>query len=74
MSYQPIKTGVATLVGGEVQVADTGITANSRIFLTASDDGGTIGIHSFTGSVASGFTINSSNILDTSTVNYLIIY
>lgn len=74
MSYTPFKTGTATLVGGEIQVADTNITANSRIFLTPSDDSGTIGIHSVSGATGSGFTINSSNILDTSVMSYLIVY
>lgn len=69
------KIGSATLSTGAVTVANTSVTANSKIFI---DRQGTsllnIGALSITSVTAgTGFTIGSSNILDSSTVNYLIV-
>lgn len=67
--------GQATLSGGTVTVSTTAVTANSRIFLT--DAGGTITNLGtlYVGTITAGtsFVINSSNILDASLVNWLII-
>ena len=65
------KQGQAVLVAGTVTVANTSVTASSRIFLTHAVVGGTIGIPSI-GTVTAGtsFVINSSNAADTSTINY----
>lgn len=66
--------GTAILVGGTVTVSNTRVTANSRIFLTNEAVGGTIGIISVgTKTAGTSFVINSSNVLDTSTVAWLIV-
>jgi hypothetical protein len=65
------KQGTAVLVAGTVTVANTSVTANSRIFLTSQADGGTPGFLRVTARVAgTSFTITSSNAADTSTVAY----
>lgn len=67
------KQGVATLVGGVIAVANTSVTATSRIMLTSQVDGGTPGfLRVSTRIVGTSFTIQSSNVLDTSTVAYQI--
>lgn len=65
--------GQATLVAGTVTVANTAITANSRIFVTVSTTGGTRGHLSVTKSAGVSFTITSSSGTDTSVVDYHII-
>ena len=65
------KQGVATLVAGAVTVSNTSITANSRIFLTSQEDGGTAGFLRVTArAIAASFTITSSSATDTSLVAY----
>jgi hypothetical protein len=68
------KMGVATLVGGTVTVANTSVTAVSRIFLTT--QGGTltnVSDHYISARTAgTSFTITSLNILDASTIAYII--
>ena len=65
------KQGVATLVAGTVTVANTSITATSRIFLTTQTPGGTPGwLQVSARVVGTSFTILSSNALDTSVVAY----
>lgn len=66
------KQGIATLVAGTVTVANTSVTANSRIFLTGqSDNGGTPGSLRISARVAgTSFTITSSSGADTSVVAY----
>lgn len=67
------KQGVATLVGGTVTVANTSITANSRIFLTSQVDGGAPGYLRVSARVVgTSFTITSGSGTDTSTVAYII--
>lgn len=67
------RAGTATLVAGTVDVANTSVTANSLIFLTVRALGGTIGIPYTSNIVAgTGFTVNSSSILDTSLVSWII--
>jgi hypothetical protein len=65
--------GVATLAAGTVTVNNTRVTANSRIFLTVHTPGGTQGFLSHSISAATSFTINSTSVTETSTVNWLII-
>lgn len=70
------KIGTAVLVAGTVTVADTSVTANSKIFVVAVLVGGTQGILSVpSASIVPGtsFVINSSNAADTSTVLYMIV-
>jgi hypothetical protein len=68
------KMGVATLVAGTVTVANTSVTANSRIFLTSQSDGGTPGWVRVSARVAgTSFTITSSSGADTSVIAYQII-
>lgn len=69
-------TGTAILVGGTVTVSTTAVTASSKIFLTDATTGALTNIGTPTvGTIVSGtsFVINSSNILDTSAVNWWII-
>ena len=68
------RMGVATLVGGVVTVANTSVTANTRIFAFHQTLGGTIGVLYVSAVVAAtSFTITSSNILDTSIISWLCI-
>jgi hypothetical protein len=68
------KMGVATLVAGAATVANTSVTANSRIFVFSQVDGGTPGWLRVSARVAgTSFTITSSSGTDTSTVAYLIL-
>ena len=65
------KQGTATLVAGTVTVANTAVTANSRIFLTGQLLGGTAGGLNVTSRVAgTSFTVTSTNAADTSTFAY----
>jgi hypothetical protein len=65
------KQGTATLVAGSKVVANTSVTANSRIFLTSNADGGTPGFVRVSARTAgTSFTITSSNAADTSTIAY----
>lgn len=68
--------GVATLSGGTVTVSTTAVTASSLIYLTDATTGTLTNIGTPTvGTKTAGtsFVINSSNVLDTSTVNWIII-
>lgn len=67
------KQGTAVLVAGTVTVANTSVTANSRILLTTQAPGGTAGFLVVSARTAgTSFTILSSNAADTSTVTYQI--
>lgn len=68
------KIGVATLVAGTVTVANTSVTANSRIFVTAQTNAGTPGFLGITTkTVGTSFVIKSSSVTDTSTVAWMIV-
>ncbi len=68
------KINTAVLVAGTVTVANTAVTANSRIFLTSQVDGGTPGFLRITAKTAgTSFVITSSNAADTSTVAWMIV-
>lgn len=65
--------GNAVLVAGTVVVNTTKVTANSRIFLTAQNNGGTVGAVSVSARTpGTSFTITSLNVLDTSTIGWII--
>lgn len=68
--------GTATLASGTVTVSTTAVTASSKIFLTDATTGALTNVGSVTvGTITAGtsFVINSTNVLDASTVNWLII-
>jgi hypothetical protein len=67
------RMGVAILVGGTITVSNTSVTADTRLFVSRSTTGGTLGHLYTTLSVGTGFTVNSSEAGDTSTVNWLLI-
>lgn len=67
------RMGTAVLVGGTVTVANTSVTANTRVFYSVSTAGGTQGFLSQTQIAATSFTINSTSVLDTSTVNWMLV-
>jgi hypothetical protein len=67
------RMGTATLVAGTVTVNNTSVTATTRIFISRSTTGGTVGTLSTTQIASTSFTINSSSATDTSTVNWLLI-
>lgn len=67
------KQGVATLAAGTVVVANTSVTANSRIMLTINTPGGTPGFLTVSARTpGTSFTILSSSGTDTSVVAYQI--
>lgn len=68
------KMGTSVLVGGTVVVSNTSVTANSRIFLTIQVPGGTLGsVYISARTPGTSFTISSLNVLDTSTVAWMIV-
>lgn len=69
------KQGQVLLVGGSVVVANTSVTANSRIFITGQGDGGGTSGESRVSSRIPGvsFTITSTSNTDASTLFYIII-
>lgn len=68
------RAGNAVLVGGTVTVSNTTVTANTVVMLTRKTSGGTIGTAiTYTLSAGASFTINSDNVLDTSTFSYFLI-
>lgn len=64
------KQGVATLVAGTVTVANTSITASSRVQLTAQDNNATGALRVSARVAGTSFTITSSNAGDTGVVAY----
>lgn len=68
------KLGVDVLVAGSVTVSNTSVTANSRIFVTIDSPSGTVGsVYATNIIVGTSFDINSTSLLDTSTVAWMII-
>jgi len=70
--------GVATLVSGAVTISTQKVTSSSRIFLTVNGVGvlanlGSPYENTATRVVGKSFDIKSSNVLDTSSVTWLII-
>lgn len=69
-------SGIATLVGGTVTVADARVKTGARILITRNTVGGTLGNLSVPAASitdATSFVINSDQGTETSTINYLII-
>lgn len=65
------KQGVtAAMVAGSVTVANSSVTASSRIFLSRSAASGTLGHISYTKNAGVGFTITSSSNTETSSFDY----
>jgi hypothetical protein len=65
------KQGIVTLAGTTTVVNNTSVTANSRIFLTGQQDGGTPGsIRVSTRTAGTSFTITSTSSSDASVVAY----
>ena len=62
------------LAASAVTVTTTAVTASSKIFITRAAAAGTLGNLSI-GTITAGvsFTITTDNVLDTSTVNWIII-
>jgi hypothetical protein len=68
------RMGVSTLVGGTVVVANTSVTATTRIFLMCQTPGGTPGFLRVSArTAATSFTILSSSGTDTSVVAWLLV-
>lgn len=68
------RMGQATLVAGTASVANTSVTANTRIFLSHANTSGTLGhLYISTRVAGTSFDITSSSNTDTSTVNWLLI-
>lgn len=68
------RMGVATLVGGTVTVANTSVTANTRVFLTAQTSGAAPGALRVSARTAgTSFTVTSSSGTDTSQFAYLLV-
>ncbi|CAL9591842.1 hypothetical protein SUDANB1_05241 [Streptomyces sp. enrichment culture] len=66
------RLGVATLAGGTVTVANTSVTANTRVAPFRQAAGGALGHLSVTKNPGVGFTITSSSATDTSVVAYVL--
>lgn len=69
------RIGTGTLSGGTLAVANTSVTATTRVFLQDTNAGALTNVGSLTvvTSAGVGFTVTSTNVLDTSTFNYLLI-
>lgn len=68
------RMGVATLAAGTVTVANTSVTATTRILLTVNTPGGTVGTPYVSARTAgTSFTITSTSGADTSTVGYFLV-
>lgn len=67
------RAGDAVLVAGTVTVACTTVSANTRVYLSRKTIGGTPGNMSYTLNAGVGFTINSDNAADTSTISFMLI-
>jgi len=66
------RVGQATLVAGTVTISNASVTANTRVLTSVSTPGGVQGSLSYTTVAATSLTINSSNVADTSTVDYVL--
>lgn len=70
------KIGSGTLTAGTVTISTTAVTANSRIFLTDTSTGSLVNVGSLvvsTKTVGSGFVVTSTNTLDASTFDWMIV-
>ncbi|MFG2682416.1 hypothetical protein [Streptomyces sp. NPDC048392] len=64
--------GVATLAGGTVTVANTSVTATTRVAAFRQTAGGAVGHLSAETDAGVGFTVDSSSATDTSTVVWIL--
>lgn len=67
------RSGSLTLVGGTITVANTSVTATTRIILSKITNGGTAGNITVTRSANTSFTVTSSSGTETSTFDYLLV-
>ena len=69
------RVGTGTLSGGTLAVANTSVTANSIILLSAIGGGtlANLGALYVIANAGVGFTVNSTNVLDDNHFNYLIV-
>jgi len=67
------RLGTAVLVAGTIAVANTSVTANTVALITDIGAGGTLGNLSVVLTAGVGFTINSTNALDTSTIAWILV-
>lgn len=67
-----IRIASATLVGGTVTVADTGITANTVILAVRNESAGTAGWLTTSRIASTSYTVTSSSGTDTSTIHVLL--
>ncbi|MFZ4143398.1 glycosyl hydrolase family 28-related protein [Streptomyces griseoincarnatus] len=67
------RMGVATLAAGTVTVANTSVTATTRVAVFRQAAGGTLGHLSVTADPGVGFTVDSSSAADTSTVAWVLV-
>lgn len=69
------RIGTGTLSGGTLAVANTSVTANTRVFLQDTSAGALTNVGSLTvvTSAGVGFTVTSTNVLDVSTFNYMLV-
>lgn len=67
------QTGTATLVAGTVTVANTLVTASTKVFKNLKTNGGTTGTVGYTVNAGVGFTLTSSSNTDTSTYDWFLI-
>lgn len=70
------KIGSGTLTAGTVTISTTAVTANSRIFLTDTSTGSLVNVGSLvvsTKTAGSGFVVTSTNALDASTFDWMIV-
>lgn len=70
-----ITIGTGTLSGGTVTITNPAVTSNSMIFVTDTTNSltnmGPLTVSSQT--AGTGFVVKSTNVLDTSTFNYMIV-
>lgn len=70
------KIGSGTLTAGTVTITTTAVTANSRIFVTDTSTGSLVNVGSLvvsTKTAGSGFVVTSTNALDASTFDWMIV-
>ncbi len=67
------RMGITTLTAGTKAIANTSVTATSRIFLQRQAVGGAPGHLSYTRQPGVGFTVTSTSNTETSTLNWLIV-
>ncbi|MGW1268194.1 hypothetical protein [Streptomyces sp. NPDC002491] len=68
------KSGIATLVAGQVTVSTTAVTANSRIQATIQTPGGTVGsVYVNSRTAGTSFVLKSTSASDTSVVAWFIV-